>query len=97
MIPPQYRLDLVTQTGRKLVAEVRAPSDFIGDAAIVRLFSPGSTERPNLFRLSVLREMQERIDHMGFEDGDPLSVGHGNISLVLAWVDGLNKEWEGEG
>jgi hypothetical protein len=91
-----HRLDLATPAGRKLVAEIRTAADFIGDATVVRVFSPDRPEMPNMIRVSVLREMQDRIDFMGFEDNDPLSVGHGNICRVLAWVDELNEEGEGE-
>lgn len=92
MSAPQHRLDLVTETGRKLVAEVRAPAGLIGDAAIVRVFSPDRPGAPNLLRVSSLRQAFDRIEHMGFEDTDPLSVGRGNIREVLVWIDEMNRK-----
>lgn len=75
-----------------MVAEVRAP---ISDATVVRVTPAKGAGPRNIFRVSTLRELKDRIDHMGFEDNDPLSVGRGNITLILAWIDRLNGK-EGE-
>lgn len=91
MTPRTARLDLITETGRKLVAELRSTARPVPEAAVVRVFSPDRPDAVNLLRVSVLREMLERIGHWGHEDNDPLSVGRGNITLMLAWIDEMGQ------
>lgn len=97
MTTSALRLDLLTESGRKLIAEVRTPTGVITDAAVVRVSTPDRPTAHSIFRVFELRDMRELMDHMGFEDNDPLSVGHGNLARMIAWIDGLNERGEGEG
>lgn len=90
------RLELVTDTGRELVVEMRVTGQAASEAAVLRVLDPNRSGSLNMLRVSVLRETAERLEYMGFEDNDPLSLGRGNIPEVLAWVDEMNTNRKGE-
>lgn len=90
----EHTLDLARGEGQNLVATVRMLRPVVTDSSVIRFHSPRNPRAVFGYRLHVLREIHDRISLAGVEDNDPLSVGHGNIGRVLAWVDQLNGEGE---
>lgn len=87
-------LDLIRGEGQGLVATVRMLRPVITESSMARFRNLRNPRASFGYRLSVLRDINDRITLTGAEDNDPLSVGHGNIGRVLDWVDQLNGEGE---
>lgn len=87
----RHRLDLTTEGGRKLIAEVRLSRGFATGATTVRIYRANAPRAHSIFRVALLREIRDGMERTGSGDNDPLSLGHGSIDRVLAWIDGIGE------